>query len=217
MHHDSSEIGSETMITSNPARLVLPLVLALIPLLGCGSEAPPSGGEVGGGMSTSGSASASGGSSRSAASSGGPASSAGGGGQWSDAGPSAQIVCTTQGQRRTATPTENAQYCVCEPVSRTEGTQTTTWLVWSCYGASPRTPTPSPTACSFIDTNPGSGGSCWANWSSCSNGENYSLTCIDRDCRCMVDGRSTTVLVEPRDSCPPDKATLNSLCGWNVR
>jgi hypothetical protein len=201
------------------------LVVAAALIAACGGQRTDSGGggmvsgSGGGGMvSGSGGGGVVSGSDSGSTSGGATSASAGGGPQWTDAGPPAQIVCTTQGQRRDATAEENAQYCVCEPVSQVEGTQTTTWLLWSCYGPSPSTPKPSPTTCTFTDVNPGSGdGSCWVNWSSCSNGKNYSFSCVDHYCKCLVQGASTTVFVEPRNSCPEDKASLNALCGWNLQ
>jgi hypothetical protein len=137
---------------------------------------------------------------------------------WTDAGPPTQIACTTQGLRRDARPDENAQYCVCESVPSTEGGQTTTWLVWSCFGPPSTAQQPSPTTCTYTDVSPGRGdGSCLVNWTSCSDGLDYSLCCVEHDCNCLLQGRRTMVVLEPRDTCPADKASLNALCGWNLQ
>jgi hypothetical protein len=152
----------------------------------------------------------------SASSGGGPNSSTGGP-AWTDAGPPAAIMCSTVGERRNATPDENAQYCTCTQVTDREGTQSNTWLLWSCYGPPPGSPSPS-TSCTYRDFSPGIGnGSCWVDWASCSDGQTYSMQCANRNCSCLVQGHRTTVLVEPRDTCPDNKPDLNALCGWNLQ
>src|SRR4029077_7428367 len=147
----------------------------------------------------------------------GGASVSAGGAAWVDGAPPPNIVCDTAGLRRDATPDENAQYCVCEQVSRVEGAQTSTWLLWACYGPPPSSPRPSAT-CTYTDVNPGVGnGSCWVNWASCSDGQVYSFSCANRICNCLVQGHRTPVQLEPRDTCPENKIDLNAFCGWNLQ
>jgi hypothetical protein len=173
------------------------MLLAVVATTACGGGTIQVGSSDGGGTS-SGSGSAT-------------SANAGPGEAWTEAGPPADIVCDTLGQRRDAMPNESAQYCVCEVALPTN-----TWLIWRCYGPPPGSPNPSP-KCNYEDFTPGTGnGSCWANWASCSDGQNYSLSCADRICSCLVNGHRTPVQIEPRDTCPPDQAGLNALCGWNL-
>lgn len=184
-------------------------------IVSCGGGRIEVGSRDGGGGSSG--AGSTGGASSGSSSPGVPtASSAGPGQAWTDAGPPPQLTCDTLGQRRDPMPSENAQYCVCEQVTRQEGGQTTTWLAWGCYGPPPGSPAPNP-SCTYQDFTPGSSGACWIDWASCSDGQTYELQCANRFCICLVQGRRTPVQIEPRDTCPPDKASLNMLCGWNLQ
>ena len=195
------------------------IIMVIVTVAACGGhnvDAGRSDGGAGGaggvaGLGGGGGAGAAGGEAGSAGSGGGESSSAGSGAGSTEAGPSADLQCETTGQRRNATPAESAQYCVCEVVSPADDS-----LIWRCYGPAPGSPTPSP-KCTYEDANQGTGtGSCWVNWASCSDGQNYSLSCADQSCSCLIDGRRTTIQVEPRDSCPMDLNGINAVCGWNL-
>jgi hypothetical protein len=183
--------------------------MLIVATAGCGGATVEVGSRDGGGAgSGAGGGSASG-------SAGGPTTSAGTG--WTaEAGPPAAIVCDKAGQRRDATSAEMGQYCVCQTLTQLTETKNYSWLVWTCYGPPPGSPTPS-TICKYADINPGMGGSCWVNWSSCSDGKVYSFSCANRFCQCFIEGRSTAVRVEPRDTCPQAMSDLDVVCGWNLQ
>lgn len=118
-------------------------------------------------------------------------------------------ACDTPGERRPAAPSEMAQYCICSPMGED-------LLIWECYGPPPSAPTPQAT-CNYTTVQPGTGnGSCVVSWEHCSDGQVYSLSCIDSVCYCLVQGQ-VTVNLEPLQSCPESEADLNSLCGWNLQ
>jgi hypothetical protein len=117
-------------------------------------------------------------------------------------------ACDDAGIRRAATPAEMAQYCLCTAMGEDE-------LVWECYGPSPSAPKPQAT-CAYTTVNPGSGqGSCSVTWENCSDGKVYGVLCIESYCQCTVQGMASTQL-GPMQTCPEDKGTLDSLCGWDL-
>jgi hypothetical protein len=131
------------------------------------------------------------------------------GGNVSGGSPGLGPICDSAGTRRPATAAEMSQYCVCESMAED--------LIWECYGPSPSASKPQAT-CMYTDVNPGTGqGSCFVNWSSCSDGNVYSFTCIDHVCNCFVQGKQTMFAIEARDTCPESKQELDTLCGWDLQ
>ncbi len=124
-----------------------------------------------------------------------------------DGAPPPDAVCSAVGDRRNATPSEMAQYCVCE--------KDLTYLLWRCYGPSPSAPSPQ-ASCTETLVNPGSQGSCLVDWHMCSDGKTYALSCTGgAECYCLIDSR-IAVTVPPMDMCPESKPELNKLCGWQL-
>jgi hypothetical protein len=180
-------------------------------LVGCGGRALPQRGDglpsQGGDSSAGAESSDGGGDSSAGAESSDEGIVSGGGGASIDAAPR----CTVPDASRAASPDEHSQYCVCTP----QGAQGQ-MLLWECYGPSPTAAKPQAT-CMYTNTDPGTNnGSCFVIWTQCSDGSDYSITCINSDCYCLVKGQRTTIL-EPRDSCPESKTDANALCGWNLQ
>jgi len=123
-------------------------------------------------------------------------------------GPGVGPECTVEGDRRPAIPNERADYCVCSRSGEN--------LIWHCYGPPSDAPKPEAT-CSYTTVNPGTGhGSCIVSWGNCSDSRIYLISCVERVCHCIVEGKVTFQL-EPRDTCPEQKADVNVLCGWRLQ
>lgn len=109
-------------------------------------------------------------------------------------------------------------YCVCEPASAGGPI-----LEWHCYGPSTADPEQvggingAPAAdCRQSDTVPGEV-SCVVTYANCLDGHVYSLSCIEGQCTCMVDGlTSYTHPVRMYEGCPT-LLEVNAMCFWDVQ
>lgn len=122
--------------------------------------------------------------------------------------PTAPADCTI-GDRRDAMGPEaaEAKYCVCEA-------EDAVGKVWRCYGPAAGAPRPK-ADCSWSFVQPGDAASCFVSWSECSDGRVYSLSCVNRFCVCLVNGKAGAEL-EPGTRCPEEVSQLNELCGWSL-
>ena len=127
--------------------------------------------------------------------------------------------CGKAGERRQARPGEFASYCLCEEREYQGGLK----LLWSCYGANPSDPEPfggvhgAPEAkCDNFFRHGGGAGSCLAIWSECTDDHQYSVSCVDDSCLCLVDGTAKAT-IESRDCCPSTGDEVNTACGWDLR